>query len=156
LITKFGSLSEAILAVHGAAEAEVDFAKMFSKTGLEAAFAFINNVDASRAAIDEFINTVECATGLAGAEQMKSFAASFDLFKTAVQAAAISIGEVLLPYLTPIIQKATQWFIAFSQLNPKITEFGVVVAAVVAAAGPLIWILGSILTPAGLLVGAIA
>jgi len=156
LIAKFGSLEGAIIAIRGAARDDIDFGAMFSKTGLEAALSITNNTDKATASIENFKDTVAGATDRAWEEQMKSFAAQFDLFKTSVQATAIAIGEQLLPMVTPFINSLKDAFLGLSKLNPEVIKFGLVVAGAVAAAGPILWLLGSFVTPIGLAIAGVA
>lgn len=154
LIAKFGGLQNAILAIRKVTESDVDFAKMFSKTGMEAVLAFTNNVDQAQATFNEFYAAVDGATDRAWAEQMKSFAATFDLFKSSVQAAAIAIGKQLLPIIQPILEGLTGFFNKVSSASPETLQFAVRIGILAAALPPLLWAFGALtsaLSPLGLL-----
>src|SRR5690606_15017250 len=105
--------------------------------------------------LDEFNESIEGATMRVWEEQMKSFTAQFDLMKSAIEAAAIAIGSQILPLILPFVQSITQAAIRFTELNPEIIKFGVVMAGAVAAAGPLLWLLGSLATPFGAIIAGI-
>lgn len=154
LIDKFGGLSEGIAALR-ANSSEIDFAKMFSKTGLEAAFTLTNNLDQTNAKLVEFKSSIEGAVDASRGEQMKSFTFQMNLLKSAVEGAAIVIGEVLIPAITPLVNEVARFFTNLRQLNPEIIQMGVVMGAVVAAGAPLMWLLGSLLNPVGLLIAAV-
>lgn len=152
LITKFGSLEDAIKAIRDTTESDVDFAKMFSKTGLEAVLAITNNWDALQDTIVQFRNNLDNATETAWQQQMESFPALLDRFKAAVEGLGIVIGTILLPVLTPIIEGFVNLAKHAAALDPRILQVAVAIALAVAAAGPLLWVLGSLLSPVGLLI----
>ena len=74
---------------------------------------------------------------------------SVKTFKAALEDVGTAIGTVLLPKITPIINKVTALIRKFDQLDPKtktlITNIGLVSAAV----GPILIVLGSIATGIG-------
>lgn len=111
-------------------------------------------------AVSEFFDTFEgkMANGgitmAAWEEQMKSFAATFDLFKSAGKAVAIVLGQQLLPIITPFLQKITSLMVSFTELNPEVHRFVVIIGMIAAAIGPVLWLAGSFLstlTPLGIL-----
>ena len=98
-------------------------------------------------------------------------------FTTTVKNLSADIGEVLLPIVTPMIQKVSEWIQKFSDLDDRTKKIIVVVAGLVAGIGPLLLIIGSaismfaslsviattlgvtvgaLLAPVGLVVAAIA
>ena len=156
LVAKFGSVSEAIIAIRETTDSDIDFAKMFSKTGLEAALSITNNIDRARTSIEEFGLAVDGATDRAWAEQTQSFAFGFERLKTAVQAAAITIGTQLMPLVMPVVDWLTRAFLALTELNPRVVQFGAVIATAVAAAGPILWLLGSLVSPIAAVSAAMA
>ncbi|OPZ46349.1 MAG: hypothetical protein BWY95_01758 [Bacteroidetes bacterium ADurb.BinA104] len=66
------------------------------------------------------------------------------------------IGEVLLPIITPIVAKIRDFVAALRDLDPKILEWGVKIAGVVAAIGPLLIMIGKVLQILPLIKVAIA
>lgn len=156
LIAKFGSLEDAIKAVRDVTESDVDFAKMFSKTGLEAVLAITNNWDALQDTIVQFRDGLDEATETAFQQQMMSFPAIMDRFKSAVEGLGIVIGTVLIPILTPLIEGFTKFVLEMSKVSPELLKLIVGFALAAAAAGPILWIIGSLLSPVGLLAGSVA
>lgn len=71
---------------------------------------------------------------------------SLKTFKAACEDLGTAIGTQLLPVLTPIIQKITDWIDKFANLSPATQKVIIVVAALVAAIGPLLIMLGTIMT----------
>lgn len=77
------------------------------------------------------------------------------LFKNAVESLSISIYNTLLPHLTGFVDKARGWVDRLNEVNPKVIELGLKIAAVAAAAGPVLIILGSIATAVGALISPV-
>jgi TP901 family phage tail tape measure protein len=124
-----------------------------------------------------FKSGVEGATAAAEAIQMGSPAAQFDLLKSSISGLAINVGTALLPALnqlmsavTPIISSIVEWV----QANPELVQqiatvalvgaglgigfvaVGSVISGVSAVVGVLTGALGFLLSPAGLMIVAIA
>ena len=71
---------------------------------------------------------------------------STKIFKSAVQDLATSIGTNLLPIITPIIQKVTEWINKFNELSPETQKIITIVGLLVAAIGPMLVIIGKVAT----------
>lgn len=71
---------------------------------------------------------------------------STKIFKSAVQDLATSIGTNLLPIITPIIQKVTEWINKFNELSPETQKIITIVGLLVAAIGPVLIIVGKVAT----------
>lgn len=158
LIGKFGGLQGALLALYETfGESEDVMAAAFgNERAIRGLLKIINDVDAWNAAISDFNDNLDQATEIAWAEQMQSFAAAADRFLSAIQAVAIHIGTVFLPLLTPLVNGLTDLVRSGIDLDEGFIQVAGVFAVVAAAAGPLIWIFSSLLTPIGVLVGAVA
>lgn len=155
LIAKFGSVGAAIKALRDNAESPIAFNKMFSKTGLEAALRLVNNYDQLTKAQQEFLQGLDVATLTAWDEQAKSMAMTFDLLMARLQAAAIVIGQQLWPFVQPLIDGFGQLALDVSNLSPEVLRLGVVFAGLVAAIGPVLWLLGSLVTIPALIAAGI-
>ena len=66
-----------------------------------------------------------------------------------IQTAFQTMGDAILPILTPIIEKIADLATKFSNLNPTIQKIVLVVASVVAAAGPVLIFVGKVITAVG-------
>lgn len=66
------------------------------------------------------------------------------IFKAALQDLATNIGTVLLPIVTPIIQKMSEWVNKFNELSPETQKIIVNIGLFVAALSPLLLILGAV------------
>ena len=76
---------------------------------------------------------------------------------------SLTIGRTLIPVVTPLIAKATGLLGVLAELDPEIVQVGVGIAAVAASIGPLLivggklaGVFGLIVSPAGLVVAALA
>lgn len=153
LISKFGSVSNAIKALYDEVGA-VEFNTMFSKTGLEAALRITSNFDAMQEAIREFNMGLDTATLDAWNEQAKSFAMQWDLMKTALGAVATMLGKAIIPIIAPLVTGFADFLLELTEVNPQLLQLGVMFVGVVAAVGPLVWLITSLLNPLGLLTAA--
>lgn len=156
LIAKFGSLEGAVIALKGASENSVDFAKMFSKGGLQYVTAVTNNVDKAKQAVADFSNGLGDATQSAWDEQMKSFAAESDHFNSALSTLVITIGQQLLPILSPLIESGTKFILNLTRTNPEIIKMAIAFGIAVAAVGPLLLIITALFNPITLVIGVVA
>ncbi len=124
-----------------------------TKAQKDAAMAAIFGTDAIRAgnillthgstAFDRMRTKVSehgAAAQLAAAK-MKGFNGAMEAFKSAAETAAISIGTVLLPMLTKIMNGLSSLVGKFEELSPTLKRAVVVFALVVAAVGPALLIL---------------
>lgn len=75
-----------------------------------------------------------------------SAANSFLYFARDVKDLGVKIGDILIPVVTPLVQKLSTALGLFEGLSPTTQKVIVAVAALAAAAGPVILVLGSILT----------
>ena len=82
------------------------------------------------------------------AQRYETFESKLAIFKNVILDLGISIGDVLLPFITTLVEKLTGMVDWFSNLNPKIIEAGTVFTAVAGAvmlvAGPMLMLIGFI------------
>lgn len=155
LVEKFGTVQNAIQQLKNVTPDETLFNKMFAKTGLEAAGMFITNADKFKTSVADFNKGLNTATMDAWTEQSKSFAFQLDLMKTALTGVATVIGQAIIPLITPVVNGITDLLTSISDTNPQLVQMGVAFVAIVAAAAPVIWLITSMVSPIGLVVGAI-
>lgn len=85
-------------------------------------------------------------------KQMEGLNGAIKKLKSALEGMAIAVAESgLLDFLTQFATKASAFISKLAEANPVMLRVGVIVAALVAAIGPLLWILGSIITSASAL-----
>jgi TP901 family phage tail tape measure protein len=100
------------------------------------------------------------ATDEAFQQQIKSVSAQMSNLKNIVTDAFITLGDAILPVLVPILQKVAkaiadvaEWF---KSLDPSIQKAIVTFGLFVAAAGPVLTIVGGIISVLGTIGGAIS
>ncbi|MBR5268066.1 MAG: phage tail tape measure protein [Lachnospiraceae bacterium] len=89
------------------------------------------------------------------ARTSSGLANSSKVFKAALQDLATSIGTVLIPIITPLIQKAAELINKFNDLSPQMQKAITIIGLIVAAAGPLLLVLGSVSKAIGAVIGVI-
>lgn len=67
------------------------------------------------------------------------------LLKSAVEGAAIAIGERLRPFIRDVVQKIKEWVDWFNQLDPATQDMIVKIGIFAAAIGPVVFVLGGFL-----------
>lgn len=157
LVEKFGGLEGALKAVISTADGSAEqLAKLFTNVrAFRAVGLLFDDLEGWSDALEEFEKGMQGVVDRAHAEQMKSFAATFDLMKSAVQGLAIAVGEQLFPVLRPAMQHLTTLMNELSSLHPDLLAVAVGFLGITAAAGPLIWVVSSLMTPIGVLVGGL-
>ncbi len=157
LLIHNGDLRNALIAVNDAlGDTPEALSEAFNEVrSARAARTFMNNMEAYTASIDEFNEAVEGSTMRAHGEQMKSFAAQVDLTTSALRAAAIVIGDRIMPQLRPLLTVVRDVALGVSQLPGPIIASALAFAAAAAAIGPLIWGLTALVSPLTLIVGAV-
>jgi TP901 family phage tail tape measure protein len=146
LITQFGGLSGALKALVGTTDGtQESINALFNNIrGARAVNSLFGDVAGWDETMQNFMASLDGATMRAWDEQMKSFAAQWDLLQSALQGAAITIGNQLLPMVTPLVMGLTDLVIGFTELDPSIIQMGLAIGGVVAAAAPLMWLLGGL------------
>lgn len=82
--------------------------------------------------------------------EAKGASGSMKAFKTEMQNLATTIGNVLLPIVTPLIQKISAWVSKFKDLSPETQKLIVTIGLIVAAIGPFLVILGTCISKVGI------
>lgn len=67
------------------------------------------------------------------------------LLKSAIEGAAIAIGERLRPFIRDVVQKIREWVDWFNQLDPATQDMIVKLGIFAAAIGPVVFVLGGFL-----------
>ena len=110
-------------------------------------------------ALQTFTGDLEDSGGTAeriAERQMEGLNGALARMRSATEGAAIAIAESgLLDMLARGAERVANWFQRLAETNPAVLRFGVLLAGVAAAAGPVMWIIGSMLRPFGQLVGLV-
>lgn len=80
---------------------------------------------------------------------------STKIFKASIQDLGTSIGTNLLPIITPIIQKITEWVNKFNELSPSTQRLITIIGLIAAAIGPVLVILGTLASSIGSIIGLV-
>ncbi len=133
--TKLGGLSQE--------ERNAALATIFGSDAIRAAnIVLMSGTDAWNQ-MSQAVNKAGGAQDVA-ASKTKGFKGALEAFKSAVETLATTIGEKLLPVVTPMIQKITDWINKFGELSPTMQNVILVLGAVAAAIGPLLIVLGTL------------
>lgn len=157
LFEKFGDLQGVLRALEGVFgdSAEAWGEAFNSIQAKRAIFGIMNNFEDFEQFMKDFNNGLDTATKTAWLEQMKSFEGQVGLMSSAIKGLATQIGQVLLPILLPLIGNITAFFQQAMKLNPEILKLIIGFAALAAAVGPLVWLIGTLLSPMGILIGLV-
>lgn len=158
LFEKFGDLGGVMEALYSTVGDNTEaWGEMFNTIqGKRAAFAIFEDISAYKDYLVEFNTDLDNATSSARAEQLKSFSAQVKLMGSALETLGIQVGQAILPILTPLVQGFTDLFTSLQNSNPFVMELVVGIGLLVAAIGPLTWLVGALLNPMGLFLAAVA
>ena len=87
--------------------------------------------------------------GQAGREAEEGASGAMTSFATELKNLSIAIGENLLPIITPLILELTELIKSFSDMSPIMQEIIVKAALLVAAIGPVLVIMGTVIGSIG-------
>lgn len=156
----FKSMAEIVGAVQKATDGLSDSEKMvalqstFTADSIKAMSILMNTgSDSITEFTNELYNSKGAASEMAGVMN-DNLSGQLTALKSALEGAAISIGNALLPViktLVSFIQNLVNWF---NGLNPTIQTTIVVIGGIVAAIGPVLIIIGQMSTGLGVLVSA--
>jgi TP901 family phage tail tape measure protein len=136
---------------------------IFGQDALRTAIALGNEGAAGISAMVEQINR-EGIAGEQAAARMKGFNGEMEKLTGAFESLQIAIaGSGLLAMATELVSKLAEWITSLGQTNPELLKWGVIIAGVAAAIGPLLIGLGlvataiaAIATPVGIAIAALA
>lgn len=157
-IEKFGGVQGALNALFESAEGRPDIlAELFpDERGRRAILLAAEDLEMFNQMFEDFASGSQGATMAAWQQQAMTLSYAFDRMTAAGSGFLISVGAATAPVLKPIIEGFTQLLLNAMNLNPQILALGAAFLTAVAAAGPLLWLLGALLTPIGLVMGLIA
>ena len=158
LVEQFGSVNGAMQAVIETADGDTTqlFQMFNSRQARRAVGLFATDIEGWEQALDDFYGSIDGATMRAWEQQMTSFAASWDLLTSAVEAAGIAIGQTLFPVLQPFVDAITDLILGVVDTSPELLGMAAAFTTVAAAIPPLIWLVASLISPFGVLAGAVA
>lgn len=128
---------------------------IFNKTDLSSVNALLANTGDTWNELQNSITDSGGAAQQMADTQLDNLNGKITILKSAVEGAAISVGEVLVPMIEKVAEKVQEWVDKFNGLSDKQKKFIVIIAMVVAAIGPLLVIVGTLISSIGTITGAI-
>lgn len=147
LQNKLGGLSSA--------QRDAALQTIFGSDATRAATIMMNSGADGLASYIAATNDQEAAQRLANS-QMGEGKKAIEEMKGSLETAAITIGEKLAPVITKVVEFVTNLVNAFSELPSGVQTAIVVIGALVAAAGPLLMIIGQVLIGISAVSGALS
>lgn len=156
-IAQFGTLGDALGELYRITEGREDLVRELfpDDRGFRAALSIFNDMEGYTDLLTDFGLTLDGVTDRARAEQLASFAARVDLLKSAFQSLLITVGGRLADILAPFLKQLTAFVDNLANANPAVLDLAIALGIVAAALPPLMYLIGSITSPIGLLVSGI-
>ncbi len=85
------------------------------------------------------------------AEKMNNLKGQIEQMKGSLETLGIQLGNILIPIVSKIVAKLTEWTNAFMTLSPETQKVILIVAGIAAAIGPVILIIGKVISIVGTL-----
>ena len=123
--------------------------KIFNKTDLASVNALLANTGDTW---DDLQNSITNSAGAAqqmADTQLDNLQGQLTLLKSALEGLAISIGEILMPYIKSIVTHIQSFVDWLNNLDERTQKIIVTVALVVAAIGPVLIIVGKVISSVG-------
>ena len=141
---KFGGLSES--------EQAQAAATLFGQEAMSGMLAIINASDSDYKNLTDSIYNAEGAAQKMADVQLDNLSGQITLLKSALEGAAIQIGEILLPYVKDFVQWIQNLVDKFNSLSPEQQNFIVKIALMAAVIGPILLIIGKLTSGIGNLI----
>jgi len=139
----------------GTAQQTAAAATLFGKEAVAGMLAVINASDADYEKLTTAIDGSAGAAENMAATMQDNLNGQIEILKSQIEAAAISIGEALMPTIRDIVSVIQEWVDKFNSLDESQKQTIMTIAGVVAAVGPVVLIVGKIITGIGGLITAV-
>lgn len=142
-------------ATNGLSESEktVALQSTFTADSIKAMGILMNTGSDAIAQFTDDLYSSEGAASDMAATMNDNLNGQLGLLKSALEAAAISIGEALMPVIKSAVKVINDLVDWFNNLNPTVQTTIVVVGGLAAAIGPILMVVGQMVTGLGALVG---
>lgn len=134
---------------------------IFGADAIRAANILVNNAGPAWDAMSESVNASGAAGEVANA-RMKGLGGAIEYFKGSIDSLLIGAALPFMETLSGMVRGAADLLAGIGELPPEMQQFGAVLLVVVAAAGPLLLMLGTmatalagLLTPVGLVIAGV-
>lgn len=131
-------------------EAGADTADMITIFGVEAGPGMQALLDQGHEALTSLTTELENAGGTAeeiASVQMEGLNGALKTLESAMEGLALAVANSgLLEWVTAAVQKVAEWVQELGETNPELLKWGTLIAAVVAAIGPLLVVAGVLIS----------
>ena len=144
-------LSETREALAGMSEEEQQVA-LKAIVGTDNINAFKFMIQSTTGTVQEYTESIENSNGKLSelARIMKdNLGGDLEVLKSTFEETCLVLYKKMEPALRNIVEKVTEFIASIGELNPELLEWGLKVALVVAAVGPLLMVVGKLLTVGG-------
>lgn len=119
---------------------------MFNTTALSGMMAIVNASDEDFNSLTESMQNCDGAAEEMAETMMDNLGGDLTLLKSALESLAISIGDILTPYLRTVVQAITEFVNTLTNSSEETKQFVVAIAAIAAAVGPVLTVIGKVIT----------
>lgn len=129
---------------------------LFGKEAMSGMLAIINTAPEDFGKLTEAINNSNGTTEKMASIMQDNAAGAFERLKSAVNVLFTQLSEQLIPIFTSVVEKVTEWVNWFGTLDDETQKLILTIAGVSAAVGPVLIVIGKIITALGTIGGAIS
>lgn len=144
LRTKMGGLSEAEQASAAAA--------LFGKEAMSGMLAIINAAPSDYDKLTKAINNADGTAEDMANTMQDNLNGQITILKSNLESLAISIGDLIIPYVKKVVEKIQEVVVWLNSLDDKTKDRIVKIAAIVAAIGPLLLIISKVISIVSLVI----
>jgi len=111
--------------------------------------ALINTAPEEVQALSDSLSNCAGTTNEMAEAMMSGFGGAIERLKSSLDVLMTEVGKIVAEIISPVIDKIQEWINKFLALDDKTKKLIVTIALIVAAAGPLLIILGSVMQGLG-------
>jgi TP901 family phage tail tape measure protein len=150
----FGEINESMKDLSDQEKTEL-LSKMFNKTDLSSVNALLATTSERWTEVYQALDFAEGAAQNMADTQLNNLNGQITLLKSAVEGLMITIGEIVMPYITQLVGYVQALVDKFNGLDEEHQKMIVAIAAIVAALGPALIIVGKVVSFIGTIVSSI-
>ena len=129
---------------------------LFGKEAMSGMLAIINAAPADFDKLTEAINNSSGTTEELASIMQNNAAGAFERLKSAIDVLFTQLSSILLPIFTQVVDKVTEWVNWFGSLDEGTQRLILTIAGIAAAVGPVLIVIGKIITALTAIGGAIS
>lgn len=150
----FGEINESMKDMSDQEKTEL-LSKMFNKTDLSSVNALLATTSERWTEVYQALDFAEGAAQNMADTQLNNLNGQITLLKSAIEGLMITIGGIVMPYITKLVEFVQQLVDRFNGLDEEHQKMIVAIAAIVAAVGPVLIIVGKVVSFIGTIVSSI-